>query len=303
MSQGMDSSREPVTTAKGSLREVQRRRSERLLITIPIRVNGVDRFGKEFQESARTLVVNRHGARILLKQSVAAGTQLLITTAGGRRSAKFRVVGPIQPPTEEGGEWGIECLESNSNLWGIEFPPATRSDNECAALLECARCHTVKLLRLSMVEHEVLGNSGLLVRDCVACSRPTSWTFRDPAAQPFPEWAEPAPAVAAGNAGLPAASPRGDEAAALFRGNERVALQLPIRLRSFSGKEEFSRTENVSRGGLCFIGEGNYEIGEVILITCPYEKDRQNTEVRGQVVRRREIQGSGRKIYGVSYEK
>ena len=98
------------------------------------------------------------------------------------------------------------------------------------------------------------------------------------------------------------ASPN-EPAAANHRAHNRVALQLPIRVRSFYGTEEFTRTENVSRGGLCFITDRNYEVGEVILVTCPFEKSGHNIEVRGQVVRRREMQGTGRKIYGVSYER
>jgi hypothetical protein len=82
-----------------------------------------------------------------------------------------------------------------------------------------------------------------------------------------------------------------------------VALQLPMRVRSFYGAEEFIRSENVSRGGACFVTDRNYEIGEIILVTCPFEKGRDNIEVRSQIVRRREMQGTGRKIYGVRYER
>jgi hypothetical protein len=44
-------------------------------------------------------------------------------------------------------------------------------------------------------------------------------------------------------------------------------------------------------------------VGEILLVTCPYEKGGHNIEVRGQVVRRREMHGTGRRIYGVSYER
>ena len=73
MSQAPETSHAPVTTAKASLQEVTRRRSERLLITVPIRVEGVDRNGEKFTEETRTIVINREGARIYLKRLVAAG--------------------------------------------------------------------------------------------------------------------------------------------------------------------------------------------------------------------------------------
>jgi hypothetical protein len=295
MSQTPEASQDPVTSAKGSLKEVEQRRSERLLITVPIRVEGMDRNGEKFTEETRTIVINRQGARIYLKRMVAAGALLLITTVVGRRSAKFRVVGPTEPPSDGGGEWGIECQDSNSNVWGIGFPPPAVVEGMCTALLECRRCHAVKLSHLSMVEHEVLGTSGLLVKECEACGRATSWSFREPSLP-----------LSRDDAGAALPSPEilaQQQAAPKRRAHNRVALQLPIRVRSFYGTEEFCRSENVSRGGLCFITDRNYEVGEVILITCPFEKSGHNIEVRGQVVRRHEMQGTGRKIYGVCYER
>jgi hypothetical protein len=296
MSQAVEPNRAPSISAKASLREVEHRRSERLLITVPIRVEGMDKNGEKFTEETQTIVVNRQGARIYLKHPVSAGSSLLIATHSGNRSAKFRVVGPTQPPSGEGGEWGIECLDQNCNIWGIGFPPPSSADGVCTALLECRRCHGVKLSHLSMVEHDVLGTSGLLVKDCEACGRLTSWGYKEPS---VPLSTDDTPDVVAAASAGPAESPK----ASRRRSHNRVALQLPIRLRSFSGTEEFIRTENVSRGGVCFITERNYEIGEVILVTCPYEKTGQNIEVRGQVVRRREMHGTGRKIYGVSYKR
>ena len=294
MSQAPEASHVPITSPKSSLKEVDRRRSERLLITVPIRVEGMDREGQKFTEETQTLVVNRHGARIYLKRMVAAGAVLVITTMVGRRSAKFRVVGPTQPPTGGGGEWGIECEESNCDVWGIGFPPPSAMEGVCTALLECRRCHAVKLSHLSMVEHEVLATSGLLVKECEACGRSTSWSYREPS---MPLSDDP-------GAGLPC--PEGlteQQEGSKRRIHKRVALQLPIRVRGFYGTEEFARSENVSRGGMCFISDRNYEIGEVILVTCPFEKNAHNIEVRAQVVRRREMQGTGRKIYGVCYQR
>jgi len=220
---------------------------------------------------------------------------LVITAAMGHRSAKFRIVGPTQPVSGEGREWGVECLESNCDLWGIGFPAPSSGEGKCTALLECRRCHVVKICHLSMVEHEVLGTSGLLVKECEACGRSTSWSYKEPSI-PFPgeDVGAPLPGPESPTE-LPPGSNR--------RVHKRVALQLPIRVRSFSGTEEIMRTENVSRAGVCFITDRTYEVGEVLLVTCPFETTGHNIEVRGQVVRRREMQGTGRKIYGICYER
>jgi Tfp pilus assembly protein PilZ len=82
-----------------------------------------------------------------------------------------------------------------------------------------------------------------------------------------------------------------------------VALQLPIRVRNYYGTEELARSENVSRGGICFVTEKTYEVGEILLITCPYEKAGDNIEMRGRVVRHQELQGTSRKVYGICYER
>ncbi len=295
MNQAPQANRAPVTTAKASLREVEHRRSERLLLTVPIRVEGMDRDGEKFSEETRTIVISRQGARIYLKHVVAAGAMLLVAPLVGRRSAMFRVVGPTQPLSGAGGEWGVECQDANSNIWGIGFPPAPAAESTCMALLECRRCHAVKLSQLSLVEHEVLGASGLLVKLCDACGRSTSWSYK--------ETSMPLTGDAAG-AALP--SPESlieQQGETNRRTHNRVSLRMPIRVRSFSGTEEFTRSENLSRGGVCFVTDRNYEVGEVLLVTCPFEKTGHNIEVRGQVVRRREMHGTGRRIYGVCYER
>ena len=295
MSQGPESSPAPMTSAKASLKTLERRRSERLLITVPIRVEGLDRKGEKFTEETRTLVINREGARVLLKRPVVPGAVLLISTLVGGRSAKFRIVGPTQPPSEEGAEWGIECVESCRDIWGITFPPPSRVEGMCTALIECRRCHAVRLGHLSLVEHEVLGTSGLLVRDCESCGRPTSWSYSEPS------MSIPGDDLGGVLSGFEHLAEKREDSK--IRVHHRVALQLPIRVRSFYGTEELTRTENVSRGGLCFVTDRSYEIGEVLLITCPYEAGGHNIEVRSLVVRRNELRGTGRKIYGISYER
>jgi hypothetical protein len=296
MSQAQEPSRAPVTTSKASLRVVEHRRSERLLLTVPIRVEGMNRDGEKFSEETRTIHISRQGARIHLKQVVAPGAVLLISTLLGRRSAMFRVVGPTQPLSAEGGEWGVECQDPNRDIWGIQFPPATPVESTCMALIECRRCHAVKLSQLSLVEHEVLGISGLLVKPCEACGRSTSWSYKEPS-MPF-SGDDSGPALPDPES-LIEQQPESNR-----RTHNRVALQLPIRVRSFSGTEEFTRTENVSRGGVCFVTDRKYEVGEIVLVTCPFEKTgHNNIEVRSQVVRYREMHGTGRKIYGVCYER
>lgn len=295
MSGAGGSGSDPAGAGPVPLAEADRRRSERLLLTIPIRVEGVDVKGQPFSENTRTLVINRQGARIQLKRPVAHGATLKITTLIGNRQAKFRLVGPTQPVSAEGGEWGVECLDEKSNLWGIGFPPSLRGQEQALALLECRQCHSVNLTPLSLIEHDVLTSSGLLTKECATCRKLTNWAITEKAlGMPVPGQ-EAEPSISGVITGPPPA--------AIQRQHSRVGLKLPIRVRNFSGTEELTRSENISKGGLCFISDNRYEPGEVLLVTCPFERGGHNIEVRSNVVRRLEMQGTIRFIYGIRYEK
>jgi hypothetical protein len=275
--------------------EADRRRSERLLLTIPIRVEGVDVNGHAFSENTRTLIINRQGACIHLKRRVPPGATLVITTLLGNREAKFRLVGPTQPLSAEGGEWGVECLDEKSNLWGIGFPPPLHEEEQAAALLECRQCHSVNMTPLSLIERDVLTSSGLLTKACATCGRLTTWGLPEKALGiPVPgQEAEPSVSEL-----LEPPRPEANR-----RQHGRISLKLPIRVRSFFGAEEFTKSENISKGGLCFISAMRCELGEVLLVTCPFEKGGHNIEVRTNVVRRHELAGANRFIYGLRYEK
>lgn len=286
---------EPSLAPPAPVVESDRRRSERLLLTIPIRVEGLDPKGQKFAENTRTLVINRQGARIQLKHPVTPGARVQISTMVGNRQANFRVVGPTKPVTAEGGEWGVECLEEKGNIWGIGFPPSKSEEGLCSALLECRRCHAVILIHISLVEHDVLASSGLITRECKSCERETAWGYTEQAL------GMPAPGQEAEPSISEVMEP--PQPTANRRVYGRVALKLPVRVRNYYGVEEFTKTENVSKGGTCFISDKNYEMGEILLVTCPFEKGGHNIEVRAKVVRCRELVGTGRKIYGVRYEK
>jgi hypothetical protein len=266
------------------------------MLTVPLQVTGVDSKGVEFKENMRTLTLNRHGARIMSPRILASGQTIHITNLVSRRKANFRVVGPISPHSEKGGEWGVECLDGQDNIWGIKFPPPPAGqDTDSAALLECRQCHTVALLRVSLVEFEVLGASGLMTRACESCKENTTWGY----AEKQVSMSAPSGAAAAtaerGVGGDPA------KGGVDLRRHRRVALQLPILVRDFSGEFEITKSENVSKGGFCFSSERDFHVGEGVMVACPYSRTSENLEVSAKIVRRQSVEGSKRKIYGVRY--
>ncbi len=94
----------------------------RVLLTVLITAHGKTADGKPFEEETQTLVVNAHGALILLGNSLARGKVLTITNKATKEKLACRVayLGPTQ-----GGrtQVGIEFTEPSPNFWQVNFPP------------------------------------------------------------------------------------------------------------------------------------------------------------------------------------
>jgi hypothetical protein len=201
----------------------EKRRSDRILLTIPLSVEGADGKGRRFQASAQTLVLNRHGGRIRISHRLQAEQTVRIVNLVSRRATDFRVVGPVSPFSDQVGEYGVECLHPSEDIWGIQFPPLRDGEAEKSnALLGCRNCGEVKLIPVSLVEVEVLETSGILTKHCETCGATSQWSCTKK------QTVMPEPARVAGEKPGHAASPFG-------RGNERrryrrVSLQLPVRI-------------------------------------------------------------------------
>ena len=102
--------------------EKSKRRSMRVLLTVIVTARGNTVDKSPFEEVTKTLVVNAHGALILLGNSVARGQLLNITNNATKQKLTCRVayLGPTQ-----GGrtQVGIEFTEPTSGFWQINFPP------------------------------------------------------------------------------------------------------------------------------------------------------------------------------------
>src|ERR1041385_226173 len=105
----------------------EKRQTERILLTIPIRVTAYVGPEGGFTEETYTVEVNRDGARIALKHRVEPGDTLRIANLENLREADFRVVG--RKRLEENGvsDWGVLCLDTDRNLWDINFSPPLKA--------------------------------------------------------------------------------------------------------------------------------------------------------------------------------
>jgi hypothetical protein len=265
------------------------RRSDRMLLTIPLLVEGDDEKRAQFKVSGQTVIINRHGALIHVARPLRIGQRLRIVSLLTRAGAFFRVVGPVSPARQEGGKWGVECEDADDNIWRIHFPPLLAHETaDSRGLLECRKCNTAALLPISAVETEVLDTSGILVKACGTCKKTTPWGYAEK---------QVAMGAPAGESEMLAEAEGNNQ-----RRDRRICLQFPALVRDYYGGVEISQTENVSKGGFCFSSAKPYFIGQGIVVVCPYNQGGQQVEISARVVRQVELQGGGRVLYGVRYE-
>jgi hypothetical protein len=275
--------------------QAQRRHSERVLLRIPITVKGKDIDGNPFVEHTSTLVINRDGARITLKNKVRRNELILITNRRSQAAVPFRLVDQAGQSMGEGPEWGVKCLEENRGFWGILFPEAVLGksgkppEKEMVdALIECAVCRFRELAQLCMGEYRTLSTRSTLKRPCSQCGAPTEWRY----------------------ASIEGESEKGGEArievvpsaGAKKRRAKRMTVKLPVRLRLSNGKEEVTKTENLSTTGVCFISSQTMAVGELINLTVGFEAGKNEGTIPARVVRCQPLEGSSHFLYGVHLE-
>src|SRR2546429_9475006 len=73
-----------------------RRRSQRVLMQVGIRIRGKDTQGKDFEEFTETLAINAHGALVLLAARVtsAGAVHVLCNKTGEEQKCHVAVLGP-----------------------------------------------------------------------------------------------------------------------------------------------------------------------------------------------------------------
>lgn len=110
------------TEAKNWIADPGRRRSMRVLLSVPISVSGMNARGESFSEETRTLVVNAHGALISLGTAMASGQRVSVSNKATQKSIDCKVV---HLGSSQAGkvQMGIEFETPCPAFWQIDFPP------------------------------------------------------------------------------------------------------------------------------------------------------------------------------------
>lgn len=106
----------------GSRNPVARRRSQRVLMQVAVRVRGQDSQGKEFTEETETLAINAHGALILVSARVTSGSKLHLQHNRTQEEQECHVafLGPVRAGK---AEVGLEFSDPRPTFWRVAFPP------------------------------------------------------------------------------------------------------------------------------------------------------------------------------------
>lgn len=100
-----------------------RRRSQRVLMTLPVRVSGkTDAAGSPFQEETHTRAISAHGALIVVSAQVHRGQRLILSNVQTKAALEC-VVAHIE--RHQGGHphVGVEFTLPNPMFWHVAFPP------------------------------------------------------------------------------------------------------------------------------------------------------------------------------------
>ena len=100
-----------------------RRRSERVMLQVPIVVVAESPEGAELREETLTLVVNAHGGLLKLGMEVVAGQPMTLINPKTGASEDCKVIRVDNPP---GGHFAVafEFDRPSPQFWPIVFPPA-----------------------------------------------------------------------------------------------------------------------------------------------------------------------------------
>lgn len=98
------------------------RRSQRIMVAVPIRVSGRRSTGAKFVEETNTLIVNAHGALLALHENVEERQLLTLRNLATEEEIQCTVI-DISVNSAGSPEIGVEFQKASPNFWRVSFPP------------------------------------------------------------------------------------------------------------------------------------------------------------------------------------
>jgi hypothetical protein len=269
------------------------RRSDRISLPLPIEVSGMDGMGMSFVEHTTTVVVSRHGARILSQHMLVPEQVISIRCIATGQETDVRVVGQLTEGPE-GHYYGVAFLDPDANIWGVEFPPLSESESAVVrVVLQCVACHRNELTYLDGPDAEFFEVKRRLRRYCKRCTEMTIWR---PSLLRVSEMGTPPPELVS-SPGTPAPRVRDRNE----RKHPRLSTKMKACVRHSQYGEEIVETLNVSRSGMSFTSSKRYEQGWLVEVALPYLRGGPNIFVPARIVRTQALPGEGMTLYAAEY--
>ena len=272
------------------------RRSERVLLRIPIRVEGNDTHGNAFDETTYTLVVNRSGALIAVAHLLHQGAVIKITNLNTQISCSFVVVMRAAGSLSGTPEWGVKCREPEMGIWGVHFPERSEEPAEADlthVLLECRECSSREMAALTAEQYRRLEAQSRLPRPCRRCGVVRDWKF---------VVTEAGLVGIAPSLPVPSASGLTPRHEPDRRRDQTLAVKLPLEIRLPDGSEETSKTENISESSLSFACGLEMQIGDRVYVTVGLDPPAEKRDIPARILWRSPAQAKGRAYYGAKLE-
>lgn len=104
----------------------ERRRGERVLIRIPIKISAIGTDGQHIHEASETVVVSRFGALLRVSTPLKHATLLEVMNSFTQQVEQFRVVWVADEAKEAKFDVGVELVNPREDFWGLSFPSRLR---------------------------------------------------------------------------------------------------------------------------------------------------------------------------------
>ncbi len=277
---------------------VLQRRTDRVSLTLLLEASGKNAKGEEFKVPAKTLLINRGGAIVILDQELTPDQFIHLQRRSPQevhRQGQVRVVGEFGRQ-KDGHLYGIEIPDPSTDLWGVEFPTIAESTEAVARmLLECTYCRSREVVHMNELELRAFETNRGIARHCRTCGVPSIWTQaphedEDKLMKRRRRASDP-----------PSAIPEsGDQ-------RERERLRLKTRLtaciRQPGADDELAVCEDISPIGMCFRSKRKYAADASIDVAVPYSPDAANIFLPARVVYSEEIPKAGLFRHGTEYRR
>jgi hypothetical protein len=99
----------------------ERRRTQRVSLTVPLAVHGHNEDGQKFCIHAKSNAVSQHGAQMETEHPLVVGQSIVVVNESNARKVEARVVS-IQRKRDGKTHVGVEFLAGEINFWNMTFP-------------------------------------------------------------------------------------------------------------------------------------------------------------------------------------